>query len=404
MFAFSTFSLLALITAGHVHAHVSVFHPSMYGFNVTDKTFPYDNRPVAPLVDLIFDKWWFHGHLGHPPNPGDFFELPAGKPATAELACNKGATSHFKSSEGGDIRQGNNPCPNSPLSAIHTTGFNDLTGCALAIAYKSDVTTIQPEDFTVFSVNQTCVWTRFTDFQVPANMPPCPQGGCHCAWFWIHSSDSGSQQNYMTGLKCNVTGSTSTVPLAKPKVPRRCGADPANHVMNPTPGNCTYGAKNPFYWFQKERNNMNEGTYSPPAYNDLYNFRDGAQNDIFENSYDSIPVPSPNQTAIPKLKTSPGDTGMPVSSSISPSVSHGSVVSSSTPGYVYPTPSPSSSSVSSPPPVTVTNTVFITILTNALPTSTRHPNPSSSTGSPIPSPSNNPSNPSVIILNKRKPM
>ena len=74
-------------------------------------------------------------------------------------------------------------------------GFNDLTGCALAIAYKSDVTTIQPEDFTVFSVNHTCVWTRFTDFQVPANMPPCPPGGCHCAWFWIHAADSGSEQS-----------------------------------------------------------------------------------------------------------------------------------------------------------------------------------------------------------------
>lgn len=74
-------------------------------------------------------------------------------------------------------------------------GFDDLTGCALAIAYKSDVRAIQPEDFTVFSINQTCVWTRFTDFQVPANMPPCPPEGCHCAWFWIHSSNSGSQQS-----------------------------------------------------------------------------------------------------------------------------------------------------------------------------------------------------------------
>lgn len=158
-------------------------------------------------------------------------------------------------------------------------GPNDLTGCALAIAYKPDVTTIQPEDFVVFSVNHTCVWSRFTDFQVPAKMPPCPPGGCHCAWFWIHASDSGSEQSmfffsrlfqrykctlsfidrpldYMNGFKCNITGSTSNVALAQPKVPRRCGADPANGVMNPTPGNCTYGAKNPFYWFQQERNNV----------------------------------------------------------------------------------------------------------------------------------------------------
>ena len=45
----------------------------MYGFNVTDKTFPYDNRPVAPLTNYTFDQWWFHGHLDYPPNPGDLF-------------------------------------------------------------------------------------------------------------------------------------------------------------------------------------------------------------------------------------------------------------------------------------------------------------------------------------------
>ena len=97
-----------------------MFHPSMYGFNVTAETFPYDNRPVAPLADYTFEQWWFHGHLGKPPNPGDFFELPAGKPATTEIACDKGATSFFQSSPGGDVRQGNNPCPNSPLAAIHS--------------------------------------------------------------------------------------------------------------------------------------------------------------------------------------------------------------------------------------------------------------------------------------------
>ncbi|KAI0663764.1 hypothetical protein C8Q70DRAFT_952431 [Cubamyces menziesii] len=280
--------------------HASIWHPSIYGFNVTDKTFDYDNRPVAPLMNYSFQKWWFHGHLDYPPNPGDFFELPAGKPATTEIACNKGATTWFNSSEGGDIRQGDNVCPNSSPAEYHTTGPSDLKGCALAIAYESDVTKIQPEDFTVFSINQTCVWTRFTDFQVPARMPPCPPGGCHCAWFWIHSQDSGGEQNYMTGFKCNVTGSTSNVPLAKPQIPRRCGADPDNGKPNAAPGNCTYGAKQPFYWFQAERNNMFEGTYSPPFYLDLYNFKDGAQDDIFVDSYpNGLPAPSPNSTFVP---------------------------------------------------------------------------------------------------------
>ncbi|KAI0078821.1 hypothetical protein K474DRAFT_812386 [Panus rudis PR-1116 ss-1] len=287
------------ITIQYASGHASIWHPSMFGFNVTAETFPYDNRPVAPLVDMTFDQWWFHGHLDYPPHPGDIFELPAGKPATTEIGCNKGATSFFASSEGGDIRSANDPCPGSPPSEYHTTGIDDVKGCALAIAYNSNEREVQPEDFAVFSVNQTCVWTRFTDFQVPSRMPPCPEGGCLCAWFWIHSPDSGSEQNYMTGFRCNVTESTSTVPIAKAQIPRRCGADPDNGVPNAAPGNCTYGAKQPFYWFQKERNNMFEGAFAPPFYTDLYNFKDGAQDDIFVDSYTSLPTPSPDNTIIP---------------------------------------------------------------------------------------------------------
>ena len=155
-------------------------------------------------------------------------------------------------------------------------GLWDLKGCALAITYQSDVNNVQPENFTVFSVNHTCVWYEMTDFQVPARMPPCPDGGCICAWFWIHSEKSGGEQStnwcflssrswltiaphsadYMNGFRCNVTGSVSNVALATSKVPRRCGADPERGVTQATPGNCTYGAKQPFYWFQKERNNV----------------------------------------------------------------------------------------------------------------------------------------------------
>ncbi|THU83384.1 hypothetical protein K435DRAFT_784205 [Dendrothele bispora CBS 962.96] len=298
MMSFSIFAVLFAL-AGLAAGHACIWHPSMYGFNVTDQTFPYDNRPVSPLMDMSFDQWWFHGHLDHPPNDGDMFNLAAGQTATTEIACNKGATTWFNSSEGGDIRDPNNPndvCPGSPMSEYHTTGFDDLTGCALAIAYKNDARDVKPEDFTVFSVNQTCVWTRFTDFQVPERMPPCPEGGCTCAFFWIHSPDSGGEQNYMNGFKCNVTGSTSDVPLAKPQIPRRCGSDPSFNRQNSIPANCTYGAKQPFYWFQKEVNNMFEGTFAPPFYTDLYNFIDGAQDDIFQDSYESLPDPSPVAT------------------------------------------------------------------------------------------------------------
>ena len=170
----------------------------MYGFNVTAQTFDYDNRPVVPLASLTFDKWWFHNHLGYPPHAEDVFELPAGQDVTAEIACEKGATTWYASSEGGNVQDPNDPnavCPGSPTSEYHTTGLDDVKGCALAIAYKSDVSQVQPADFTVFSVNQTCVWDRYTTFGVPEKMPPCPDNMCICAFFWIHSPDSGSEQS-----------------------------------------------------------------------------------------------------------------------------------------------------------------------------------------------------------------
>ena len=53
---------------------------------------------------------------------------------------------------------------------------------------------------------------------------------------------------------------------------------------------------------------MFEGTYAPPFYTDLYNFKDGAQNDIFVDSYASIPPPSPDQTAVPTPVQQPSAT------------------------------------------------------------------------------------------------
>lgn len=87
----------------------------------------------------------------------------------------------------GDVGFGSNfACPGAQPSAIHATGLDDVKGCALAIAYQSDVNALKPEDFTVFSVNHTCVWYLNTEFEVP-KLPACPEEGCHCAWLWIHS-------------------------------------------------------------------------------------------------------------------------------------------------------------------------------------------------------------------------
>jgi len=64
---------------------------------------------------------------------------------------------------------------------------------------------------------------------------------------------------------------------------------------------------------------MFEGAFSPPVYNDLYNFPDGAQDDIFDDSYTFIPDPAPN-AALPVLADrSKNETFTSTSASISPS-------------------------------------------------------------------------------------
>jgi hypothetical protein len=166
----------------------------MWGFNVTDGL-----RPQDPMMNLPFDQWWFRGYLkDHAPHPNDIMQLPVGQKSMTELSCDKDATSWWPSGPGGNQQDSNNPdypCPGKPTTQFHTNGIDDLGGCALAVAYKSDVNQVQPEDFTVFSVNQTCVWSLHTYFEVPADMPPCPNGKCICAWFWVHREDSGSEQS-----------------------------------------------------------------------------------------------------------------------------------------------------------------------------------------------------------------
>lgn len=277
---------LGLSLASSVVAHATAWHPSMWGFNFSAP----GNFPRDPLQQRVFagdNGWWFHGHLDHPPNKGDFLEFPAGGETFVEITCDKGASSYYTSNPGGDIRSGNDVCPGSTSLEYHATGIDDVKGCAFGITYtpSTQVNSIQPEDFVIFTVNQTCVWERFTKFEIPADMPACPEGGCTCAWFWVHSADAGSEQIYMNGYQCNITNAKSTVPLAQPQVPRRCGADNDPELVKPAdPQNCTYGAKQPIYWLQQERNNLFENSHGPPFYNDLYGFKDGAQNDIFVNS------------------------------------------------------------------------------------------------------------------------
>ncbi|KAF8606538.1 hypothetical protein BDV93DRAFT_520823 [Ceratobasidium sp. AG-I] len=282
----SVITILSLLSA--VSAHSAMWTPAMYGFNVTDG----GNRPVDPLRDLDFKTWWMHGYMEHPPNKGDVFALPAGQTVTTEIACTKDATSFFASGQGGDVRDGNNVCPKSKMEVFHTNGISDLGGCGLAIAYKDDIHAVKPEDFAIFSVNHVCVWNRFTDFDVPAKLPECPGGKCICSFFWIHKADSGGEEMYMNPFDCNVTGATASVPIPPPQVPRACPVDKTN---------CTVGAKQPFYWLQKEGNNIFNDSFDPPSYNDNYGFKQGAQNDM----WDSLQAPPASSAAPTPSATSP---------------------------------------------------------------------------------------------------
>lgn len=69
-------------------------------------------------------------------------------------------------------------------------------GTALAIAYTSDETSVQPNDFTVISVNQGTVWYRAVSYSIPAALPACPAGGCLCTWNWIHEANHGEGYPY----------------------------------------------------------------------------------------------------------------------------------------------------------------------------------------------------------------
>jgi hypothetical protein len=170
----------------------------MFGLNQSSVDNPIGNRPQDPLIELPFKEWWFHGHLGFPPHPEDVKQLPVGGQAEFEISCDIDATSLWPFGPGGnqtDPSDPNNPCPRSPMSSYHTNGINDLGGCALAVAYKSNARDVQPEDFVVFSVNHTCVWSLHTEFSIPEEMPECTDGKCTCAFFWLHLPDSGSEQS-----------------------------------------------------------------------------------------------------------------------------------------------------------------------------------------------------------------
>jgi len=270
--------VFALLLVASVCAHMSLWHPSVYDKEPNNKD---SNLNSNPLQDQNFVDWWWHGNLNYPPQTKAVFEIKANSKVEAWLSTNRAFTPYgYPDRVDANPRTTPNPWAGSFFSKVnnaHAGKIEDVGGCALGIAYKSDRFAVRPEDFVIFSVARDCPSRFLQSFDVP-NLPACPNGVCQCAWFWIHKSIvGGSDQNYMTPFVCNVTGSTSTaqpIDYSNARPPRKC--------LNPA--NCVQGPRHPMYWKNNERNNMPEGPTYAPTYSHLYGWSQGAQKDIFVNT------------------------------------------------------------------------------------------------------------------------
>jgi hypothetical protein len=239
-----------------------------------------------------FSEWWMHGQVGCQSNATGSFDLPANgrthivmssrvqkvpppystgsgyAPSNPDYVLTREEWGNGPESPGNTLRGHHN---------IHAYTRDDTSGCALAIAYKSNVKDVLPNDFVIFSVIHDCPKRQREPVDIP-NLPACPNGNCICAWFWIPKT-SGTKNFYMTPFVCHVTGTkanASPVDVKYAIPPRRC--------LDPT--NCNFGPRQPAYWLgaNDQRINMPKVNSQSPNYSILYGFREGAQNDIFVNS------------------------------------------------------------------------------------------------------------------------
>jgi len=278
-----------LLFCAVAQAHIALWHPSAWDPEPLNKQ---SNNNSNPIQDLPFSQWWFHNNLNFPPAAGNFFDLPANGNADIECSSNRAFTSY---GFGLPANPRDAPDPWSSQASwisdnnLHAPGRTNVSGCALAITYNSNEFTVQPSDFVIFTVVHDCPARPLQSVSIP-NLPACPAGGCICSWFWIHKSIGGSDQNYMTPFRCqvsNVSSNTSPIDVANARAPRKCH----------NPADCVRGPRNPMYWKNLERNNMPEPGHYAPNYGILYGFPEGAQHDIFVNTntvnHKVIPLPPP---------------------------------------------------------------------------------------------------------------
>ncbi|CAK7567024.1 MAG: hypothetical protein SEPTF4163_004982 [Sporothrix epigloea] len=287
----SVLSLLWLTAS--TSAHIASWNAGMYckGSNKVGVDSPNNDIVVGPLYQLEKDQWWMQHQRNCdrvPPPAGEFLELPAGQSFMTELARNRAFTSlSYNGTLATDWEDGGKHAypwrgPGNPAQCLvknadlkggeaHTRSLETTGGTAWAISYESDISKVTMENLVVFSVRYYSPLFRKTWYDVPADLPACPEGGCYCAWLWIPDG-CGQANMYMQNHRCKVTGSTSTKKLGVPKPPVWCKEDPSK---------CVTGPKQMMAWNQKSGNNVVAPWGMTPTYNQRMGYQDGAQDDIF---------------------------------------------------------------------------------------------------------------------------
>ncbi|BGP08932.1 hypothetical protein OF846_003396 [Rhodotorula toruloides] len=281
MLSTSTSLSLAAIAmfATQAAAHMSIWHPSMYGVG---PGWSYDaGDPVAPLGPNWSnrDDWWFRGpgFRSLPPQSGAVLELPAGGSVELEIACHYAFSSYgYATTTPGSALDA---CPGPNAGPYHSgdplsTEIDDnlLSGCALGIADVDNINDVTMDNLAIFSVQHDCVKQKNTNFEIPAKMPACTGEKCICGWFWL--ANNGTANFYMTGFDCKVTGSPAdATPIAPPQDPVFCKNNPSS---------CTTGSKRPIYAYNTPSNVPWIGNNDRAGYHQSWSFgTNGAQNDIF---------------------------------------------------------------------------------------------------------------------------
>jgi len=253
------------------------------------------NWAVNPLEDMTFTDWWMHGpkSLSDPPPANAITQIPAGGILDLEIGTNKAFTTMGRGlwhHTGKSSRFPPDPWPSEWPSNLHSNRREDVAGCALGIAYKSNVSAVTPDDFVIFSVAKDCVARALQAFDIPY-LPACPNNQCICSWFWIHNSSGGSDQMYMTAFQCNITNPSNRV-IGKPVAPVRCDGNPPCRLYPGWGNTSTVCNKplSPMYWANKERNNMFNPTniQCAPIYSKEYGYPHGAQHQIFIDDFKCI--------------------------------------------------------------------------------------------------------------------